>query len=84
MATYNFTRISNVVRLSVDGGTPRLFSNVWVSAMLQPDNTNILIQLGDSSAPLTVKYTDLRFGASNQSSASAANAISLLNSIFAS
>lgn len=84
MATYNFTRISNVVRLSVDGGTPRLFTNVWVSAILQNDGTNILIQLGNSSAPLNVAYSDLRFGASNQAPVSAANAISLLNSIFAS
>lgn len=82
MATYNFTRISNVVRLSVDGGTPRLFVTQSAAVTLQPDNTNISIQIG--GAPLVVAYTDLRFGASSQSPTSAANAISLLNSIFAS
>jgi len=82
MAKYNFTRISNVVRLSVDGGTPRLFVNSPAAITLQPDNTSISIQIG--GAPLLVAYSDLRFGASNQAPASAANAISLLNSIFAS
>ncbi len=81
MATYNFTRISNVVRLSVDGGTPRLFVS-QPAAITAVDSTNISIQIG--GAPLTVAYTDLRFGASSQSPTSAANAVSLLNSIFAS
>lgn len=82
MATYNFTRISNVIRLSVDGGTPRLFVSQTASVTLQPDGSTISIQIG--GAPLLVKYTDLRFGASSQSATSAANAVSLLNSIFGS
>ena len=84
MATYNFTRISNVIRLSVGNGTPRLYNNVWASVVLQPDGSTISIQLGDSSSPLVVAYSDLRFGASSQAPVSAANAISLLNSILAS
>jgi hypothetical protein len=81
MATYNFTRISNVVRLSVDGGTPRLFVG-QTATVIAVDATNISIQIG--TAPFTVAYTDLRFGALSQSPSSIANAVSLLNSIFAS
>lgn len=81
MATYNFTRISNVVRLSVDGGTPRLFVG-QSAAVTAVDSTNISIQIG--GAPFTFAYTDLRFGASSQSPTSVANAVSLFNSIFAS
>ena len=82
MPTYNFTRISNVIRLSVDGGTPRLFVSSPAAVQAQPDSTSINIQIAD--AILKVAYTDLRFGASNQVPVSQANAISLLNSIFAS
>ena len=81
MATYNFTRISNVVRLSVDGGTPRLFVS-QPAAVTAIDSTNLSIQIG--GAPFTFAYTELRFGASGQSPTSVANAVSLLNSIFAS
>ena len=81
MATYNFTRISNVVRLSVDGGTPRLFVS-QPAAVVAIDATNLSVQIG--GAPFTFAYTELRFGASSQSPTSVANAVSLLNSIFAS
>lgn len=81
MATYNFTRISNVVRLSVDGGTPRLFVG-QTATVIPVDASVISIEIG--GAPFSVTYTDLRFGASSQSPSSLANAVSLLNSIFGS
>lgn len=70
-----------MVRLSVDGGTPRLFVS-QPAAVTANDSTNLSIQIG--GAPFTFAYTELRFGASSQSATSVANAVSLLNSIFAS